>query len=307
MIRQIMNKYRFIDIGVNLTDPVFQGFYHGKQAHENDFKQVLERADKHGVEKMIVTVGRLEEFESALNLCKDNKNIYCTVGCHPTRSNEFEQYKAGGSEGYFNNLLRHAGENTDQVVAIGEIGLDYDREHFCKRDTQKKYFEKQLELAKETKLPMFLHMRNANDDFIEIYKRHRDDVIGGVAHCFTGSVKEAKELIDLGLSIGITGCSLKTADNLETLKSIPIEYLMVETDAPWCDIRNTHAGVKHVTTKFESKKKEKWERGLCVKSRNEPCHIVNVLEIMAAVRGEDIQQLADTMYENTQKMFFKNK
>ena len=303
MVKRVMSAlYRFIDIGVNLTDPVFQGIYREKRAHQSDFADVLTRAHANGVEKMMITVGHFDELAPALKLCQENEHLYATIGCHPTRCNKFE--KEGDSEAYFNDLLRGAQENSGKVVAIGECGLDYDREHFCKREVQKKYFEKQFELAEITKLPMFLHMRNAGTDFVEIFKRHRDNISGGVAHCFTGSTEEAKELLDLGFYIGITGCSLKTSANLETLKIIPCDRLMIETDAPWCEVRNTHAGAKFIKTQFPSKKKEKWEQGCCVKSRNEPCHIVHVLEIMSAVRGEDPIELANVIYENTEKLIF---
>lgn len=297
--------YRFVDIGVNLTDPVFKGVYHEKKAHEDDFSQVLKRAKDGGMKKMIVTVGHLEESPEALELCKTDESLFCTIGCHPTRCNAFE--KETTPEDYYGDLLKVAVENKDKVVAIGECGLDYDREHFCSRGIQKKYFEKQFELARETKLPMFLHMRNACDDFVEIFKRNRESFYGGVAHCFTGTSNEAKVLLDLGLYIGITGCSLKTEDNLKVVKEIPSERLLIETDAPWCEVKNTHAGSKYVITKFPTKKKERWESGSCIKSRNEPCHIVQVLEILAALREEDPKELSEIIFKNSEDLFFSRK
>lgn len=151
---------------------------------------------------------------------------------------------------------------------------------------------------------MFLHSRNAHQDFLDIIRQNRDRFVAGVAHCFTGSKDEAAAYLDQGLYIGITGCSLKTADNIEVMKTIPSDRLLLETDAPWCDIRPTHAGFKHIRTKFESKKKEKWEKGVCVKGRNEPAHIVQVLEVVAASRGEDAQSLAEVIYDNTLNLFF---
>lgn len=167
-----------------------------------------------------------------------------------------------------------------------------------------RYFEKQFQLAEETKLPMFLHSRSAHQDFIDIIRRNRDRFVGGVAHCFTGTKEEAADYLDQGLYIGITGCSLKTEENIEAMKSIPTDRLLLETDAPWCDIRPTHAGFKYIKTKFETKKKEKWEKGLCVKGRNEPANIVQVLEVVAGCRGEDVESLAQSVYENTLNLFF---
>ena len=297
--------YRFVDIGANLTDPVFNGIYHGKKAHEDDFSLVMQRAKDYGMKKIIVTVGQLEESPAAIELCKKDESLFCTIGCHPTRCDAFE--KDTTPEDYYGKLLAIAKENRDKVVAIGECGLDYDREHFCSQETQKKYFEKQFDLAKETKLPMFLHMRNACDDFVDIFKRNQNGTVGGVAHCFTGTASEAKILLDLGLYIGITGCSLKTEENLEVLKELPSERLLIETDAPWCEVKNSHASSKYVQTKFGTKKKEKWEPTLCVKSRNEPCHIVQVLEIMAAVRDQDPKELSEIIFKNSEELFFNNK
>ena len=298
------NMKKFIDIGANLTDKVFNGCYRGKQAHADDFHAVLLRAADIGMRKIIVTAGCLEDVNEALEITKNSDKLFFTVGVHPTRCNEFE--KDGDSAGYLENLRSLISANKDKVVALGELGLDYDRTHFCSIETQKKYFEMQLDLAEETKLPLFLHSRNCPDDFTKIIEDNLKKISGGVVHSFTGSKEEAARYIELGLYIGINGCSLKTEENLRAMASIPTEFLMIETDAPWCGIKNSHAGSRHVTTKFDAKKKERWVEGCTVKDRTEPCHIIQVLEVMAAVRGEDPDELCEAMYQNTMKLFFPN-
>lgn len=136
-------------------------------------------------------------------------------------------------------------DNKGKVVAIGEIGLDYDRLHFCEPDVQKKYFEKQLELADKYELPVFLHCRNAHDDLIAIIERNKDKIRrGGVVHTFDGTLAQAKKFISMGFHIGINGCSLKNDANLEVVKALPNDKILLETDAPWCEMRPTHASHK---------------------------------------------------------------
>ena len=199
------------------------------------------------------------------------------------------------------------------LSAVGELGLDYDRLHFCDKPTQRACFALQLEeLVAATGLPMFLHSRNCAEDFRAALLRFGGVEVGGtgggggggasgaaataaaeaaaaaaaaapkaapyhgVVHSFTGTAKEAEELLDLGLYIGINGCSMKTEQNVAVVESLPLDRVMLETDAPWCSIKRTHASYAGVKTKFEEKKEKKFERGKCVKGRSEPCMMVQV-------------------------------
>ncbi|KAM0978012.1 hypothetical protein ACFX13_014287 [Malus domestica] len=265
------------DIAVNFTDGMFRGIYNGKQCHVSDIATVLSRAWTAGVDRIIVTGGSLEESKEALTIAETDARLFCTVGVHPTRCKEFEE--SGDPDKHFQALLSLAKEGIEKgkVVAIGECGLDYDRLQFCPAEIQKKYFEKQFELAHTTKLPMFLHMRAAAPDFCEIVERNN----------------------------GVNGCSLKTTENLNVMRDIPIERMMIETDSPYCGIKSTGAGIKFVKSIWPSKKKEKYDQECIVKDRNEPCLVRQVLEVVAGCKGiNDIGQLSRTLYHNTCRVFF---
>ncbi|XP_015870541.1 uncharacterized protein LOC107407745 isoform X3 [Ziziphus jujuba] len=253
-----------------------------------------------------VTGGSLEESKEALAIAETDGRLFCTVGVHPTRCKEFEE--SGDPEKHFQALLSLAKEGIEKgkVVAIGECGLDYDRLHFCPAEIQKKYFEKQFELAYATKLPMFLHMRAAADDFCEIVERNRGRFFGGVTHSFTDSAEDRDKLLNFSnMYIGVNGCSLKTTENLDVVRGIPIERMMIETDSPYCEIKSTHAGINFVNSKWPSKKKEKYDHESIVKGRNEPCLVRQVLEVVAGCKGiSDIEQLSRTIYHNTCRVFF---
>lgn len=295
---------RMIDIAANLTDPMFRGIYRSSQKHIDDFEHMLDRAKKTGIAKIIVTGTDLIESREALKLSQAHSDLYSTVGCHPTNCTKFDEHSAG-SDNYLQELLEVARTNRENVVALGEIGLDYDRLHFCDKETQKKYFEKQLMLNSELRLPLFLHNRASSDDLIEILRRNRDkfNLRGGVVHSFDGNLNDLTRILDLGLHIGINGCSLKTDDNLDVVKHIPSDKLLIETDCPWCEIKQTHSSFDHVQSKY-TKSKNASNPLVPVKGRNEPMQLVQVLEALASIRQEDIEVLCEKIYDNTTKLFF---
>ncbi|KAI8562884.1 hypothetical protein RHMOL_Rhmol03G0070000 [Rhododendron molle] len=301
------------DIAVNFTDGMFKGLYHGKQCHKPDIAAVLSRAWSAGVDRIIVTGGSLEESKEALAIAETDvfyswqQGFSVPLVC-TQQDAKWEFDESGDPEKHFQELLSLAkkGAEKGKVVAIGECGLDYDRLHFCPSDLQKKYFEKQFELAYLTKLPMFLHMRAAAEDFCNILERNKDRFSAGVVHSFTGSAEDCNKVLSFSnLFIGINGCSLKTPENLEVVKCIPVERMMIETDSPYCEIKNTHAGVHFVKSLWPSKKKEKYDQDCIVKGRNEPCLVRQVLEVVAGCRGiADMDQLSKTLYHNTCRVFF---
>lgn len=296
---------KMIDIGANLTDPMFRGIYNSSRRHRDDFDDMLQRAKNGGVEKIIVTGGSLKDSREALELAKSHENMFSTVGCHPTRCNEFESHPSG-PDFYLEELSTLAQTSNSKVVAIGELGLDYHRLHFCPAEVQKRYFERQLDLALSLKLPLFLHNRDSIDDFVDILERnaHKFKPAGGVIHSFDGKIEDLERVLQLGLYVGVNGCSLKTEENLTVVKEIPSDRLMIETDCPWCETRRTHAGYKHINSANLERSKNASDPKLAVKGRNEPMNLAQVLEVLAAVRGEDIVELSEQIYKNTNKLFF---
>lgn len=254
--------------------------------------------------------------------------VYATAGIHPTRCGVFET----DGDVTIEQLEKciQDGMSDGSVVAFGEFGLDYDRLHFCSEELQKLGFERQLDLAAKYKLPLFLHNRNTHGDFARIMASRGAQLAmcgGGVVHSFDGSEEELLELLDIdGLYIGINGCSLKTEENCRVASLVPVERLLLETDAPWCGVKPTHAGFKHVKTRLSAVKKEKYKPitaastslrqsmsikdELLVKDRNEPCNMIQILEIMHALLGGDevmsIAQLADIVYANSVRLFDLN-
>lgn len=110
-----------------------------------------------------------------------------------------------------------------------ECGLDYDRLFFSPKDVQLRHFALHFDLAAKHGLPLFLHDRNTSGDFLRIMRAHRHRVPGGVVHSFTGTAGEAKEYLDMGLQLGINGCSLKTEENLAVVRGLPLDRLLLET------------------------------------------------------------------------------
>ena len=175
---------------------------------------------------------------------------------------------------------RHA-----EVVAVGECGLDYFR-NFSPRDAQLEAFAKQLELAADVGKPVFLHQRDAHTDFMQVMHRYRARLAGGVAHCFTAGMDEARAYLDLDLYIGITGwiCDERRGHHLrEVVKHIPAERLLIETDAPYLLPRDLQPKPQH--------------------RRNEPMYLPHVLAAIAQARGEAVEQLAEVTTENALRLF----
>ncbi|KAF4584319.1 hypothetical protein GQ602_005692 [Ophiocordyceps camponoti-floridani] len=256
---------RYIDIGINLTDPMYSGIYNDKERHPDDVRAVIERANKVGCSKLIVTGSDIKSSWDALKMAEEHPNLYITAGIHPCNSLVFSEpnpldpnehlldmTKSDDVLAELNNYIEETRINTPHLlVAFGEFGLDYDRLSLCNKTVQLHSFRKQLEIAASLspQLPLFLHSRAAHDDFVSLLKEAFGDNLerlecGGVVHSFTGTYEEMMELTELGLRIGVNGCSLKTKENCDVVSKIPLRSIMLETDGPWCEVRPSHEGWK---------------------------------------------------------------
>ena len=256
-----------IDIGVNL----------GHDSFDHDRDAVMEAARRAGVAQMIVTGTSVAASIKAAELVGGHPGVlYSTAGVHPHDAATF---------GIDTSAQLHRLLQQPQVVAVGETGLDFFRD-FSPRDLQEQAFAEQLALAAQTQLPVFLHQRDAHVRFMALLKEQRDKLARGVVHCFTGTRAELHDYLDLDMYIGITGwiCDERRGQELqEIVKDIPLERLMLETDAPYLMPRN-------IKPKPAGR-------------RNEPAHLVWVLEMVARCTGREAAEIAAASTANA-KVFF---
>ncbi|EJP66023.1 TatD family hydrolase [Beauveria bassiana ARSEF 2860] len=279
---------RYVDIGINLADRVYRGSYRGKQKHPDDLQAVVDRAKQVGCTKLLVTGSDWHSIKDAADLAQEYPGtVYYTAGIHPCSSSIFgvgdstahdeehtppcdpdpsaripecavDLQKSTDNISQLKKILTDAqASGAGHLIAFGEFGLDYDRLHFCNKTVQLHSFAEQLKLAAsmQLQLPLFLHSRAAAADFARLMKdafgpRLERLQRGGVVHSFTGSLEEMRELLDLGLYVGVNGCSFKTEENCAVIKELPLDRIMLETDGPWCEVRPSHAGWKYLIEKL---------------------------------------------------------
>ena len=238
-----------IDIGVNLAHDSFDA----------DRGQVLARAHAAGVSQLIVTGASVASSAAALELARSHPGrLYATAGVHPHHASELTEAQLP----QLRALLAEPG-----VVAAGECGLDYHR-NFSPAAAQRQAFALQLALAAESGQPLFLHQRDAHQDFIAALREHRG-ALHGVAHCFTGGDAELDAYLELGLHIGITGwiCDERRGQHLHALVArIPAGRLLLETDAPYLLPRDLQPRP--------------------ASRRNEPAFLPHIAATVARLRGE---------------------
>ncbi len=203
--------------------PIFDSHAHyDDRAFKDDLPQVIEDMKSQGVQGVINCGVNLSSSLKCLDLAKKYDTFYTAVGIHPEDINLSAPFNPDD----FLPLV-----NDKKTVAIGEIGLDY---HWNTQpaEIQKQWFENQLDFAKQTNLPVIVHDRESHKDVLEILKRHKPV---GVLHCFSGSKEMAKEILTLGMYIGIGGVvTFKNArKTLEVVSELPLDRLLLETDAPY--------------------------------------------------------------------------
>ncbi|CAG7645457.1 TatD family hydrolase [Paenibacillus allorhizosphaerae] len=254
-----------VDIGVNLMHRSFH----------QDREKVVQRAAANGVSPLVITGTSLRNSMEAARYAERNEGrLYATAGVHPHDAKNC-------SEETIAQLKQLAA--LPQVVAIGECGLDYNRD-FSPRDVQRKWFAEQIRLALELDMPLFLHEREAFADFATILREH--GVQKAVVHCFTGNGAELKAYLDMGFHIGITGwiCDERRGKHLKDLvRMIPLDRLMIETDAPFLTPRDV---------------KEKPADG-----RNEPAFLPHILQTVARCIGRPVEEVAKATTETASAFF----
>jgi TatD DNase family protein len=255
---------RIFDSHCHLDDPCY----------DLDRQEVLQRAREAGVAAMMIVGTDRSSSDKAVRLAAEVKGCCASVGVHPHVARDCTDSVIAG--------LRKLAL-TDEVLAWGEIGLDFNRMYSPQAD-QERWFVRQLEVAREMNLALIFHERDSNGRFIELLSAHAEAGLRGVIHCFSGSHEELARYLDFGLYVGITGIltmKQRGAALRDMVTIIPAERLLVETDSPYL----TPAPEKNHTR------------------RNEPAFVRTVLLKLAEVRKENPAVLAETIWNNTCRLY----
>lgn len=238
---------------------------------ESDLPEVMARMEDAGVRRCILAGSDMETSEQIVRLTQQHANVYGVVGIHPHDAKTWTDDCA-------QRLTDWTKE--ERIVGVGEIGLDYYYDH-SPRDVQQEVFVKQLLLARQLDLPAVFHVRDAHGDVLSILRAHRNELPAGVVHCYSGSVESAREYLDMGFYISFAGpITFKNANKLlDAAAYVPADRILVETDSPYL------APVPM--------------RG----RRNEPTFVQYVAQKVAELRGVTAEEMAQTAFENTCRLF----
>jgi len=240
--------------------------------YPNGLDDALEEAAAAGVSKVLCIGIDLENIDTVLKLAERHPQVYASVGVHPLYQKSREPTTK--------ELIKLA--DHPKVVAIGETGLDY---FYCEGDLQwqRQRFQSHIEASLETNLPLIVHTRSAKNDTLQMLKDLGKERISGVLHCFTEDLDMAQQAIELGFSISISGiATFKNADALRcVIRELPIEKLLIETDAPWL-----------TPMPFRGKP-------------NEPKHVVEVAKMIANLKNMSLDDVARQTTKNFHQLFKK--
>ncbi|HWO76063.1 MAG TPA: TatD family hydrolase [Bacillus sp. (in: firmicutes)] len=249
------------DTHVHLNDKQF----------EEDLNEVIERALQKDVKNMVVVGFDRKTIERAINLAETYDFIYASVGWHPVDAIDMTEEDLELLE----TLSAHP-----KVVALGEMGLDY---HWDKspKEVQHDVFRKQIRLAKKVNLPIIIHNRDATEDVVNILREEGANEVGGIMHCFSGSVEIAKQCLDLNFYISLGGpVTFKNAKKpKEVAEAIPLDKLLIETDCPYL-APHPYRG-----------------------KRNEPSYVSLVAEEIATIKGITYEEVTAQTTANAKKLF----
>jgi len=239
-------------------------------AFKDDLDKVISRCNEEDIS--VINVGsNYETSKKAVEIAEKNDNMYAAIGLHPIHAKD-ENFDASK----YRSLCK-----SNKVVAIGEIGIDYLREYALFKDKQKEVFLKQMDLAKELKLPVIFHCRMAHEDLLEILNYKLKTInykLNGVVHCFTGKWRDAQQYLDMGFHLGFNGIIYKL--NLKkVIEETPIEKILIETDCPYLIPPQAEA------------------------ERNEPIFVKYIAQDIADVKKIDFQKVAEITTQNAKNLF----
>ena len=238
---------------------------------DEDRKELLESFVDNGISKVVNVGSSIQTSRESIALAKEYDFIYASVGVHPENAMELNEDNFAVLE----TLLQE-----EKVVAVGEIGLDYYWDE-PEREIQQKWFERQIHLAREQKMPMIIHSRDAAQDTLDMIKSCKGQEVGGVIHCFSYGKEMAKSFMDMGFYIGIGGVvTFKNAKKLkEVAEYVPLERILLETDCPYM-APEPHRG-----------------------KRNSSLYIPHIAEKIAEIKGINAQEVIEKTNENARKMY----
>ena len=261
--------HEIADIACNFTSDRF----------DNDLDEVINQAIVNNITKFGLICSRLSDIDKLLEIYnRYSKDMFFTIGVHPHHANEI-------NEEYLKKLKEVINNNNPH--AIGETGLDFFR-NLSTYEEQIYAFEEQIKIAIDTNKPLFLHQRDSHDDFIKILRKYSSDINKSVVHCFTGTKEQLNDYLELDCYIGVTGWICDAKRNVElrkTIKNIPLERLMIETDCPYLIPKNLDEKPKN--------------------NRNEPTYLNHIANEVAALMKKDINDIREKTYK-TSLSFFKS-